>query len=132
MPTPDFTATELASERTDLALMRNRLAADRTLMAWIRTAMSMITFGFSIHQFLLYLQAGTGIPGEGPRSLGLSLILLGTGGLVAASIQHWKLLRTLDAEKAKRTWSLSLTVASIISLIGVSAFVSVLLRVGPF
>src|SRR5260370_6893956 len=74
--------------------MRNRLAADRTLMAWIRTALSMITFGFTIYKFLEYVREreGTGIRVEGPRNLGLSLILLGTGGLVAASIQPWKLL----------------------------------------
>jgi putative membrane protein len=114
--------------------MRNRLAADRTLMAWIRTALSMITFGFTIYKFLEYVREreGTGIRVEGPRNLGLSLILLGTGGLVAASIQHWKLLRVLDADKTKHLWSLTLTIASIISLIGLFAFLSVLLRAGPF
>ena len=124
-----LTTTELANERTELALMRNRLAADRTLMAWIRTSMSMITFGFTIHNFLQYVGKREE---QGPRNLGLSLILLGTGGLVAASIQHWKLLRVLDAGKPKHIWSLSLTIASIISLIGLSALLSVLLRVGPF
>ena len=61
----------------------------------------MITFGFTIYKFLEYVREreGTGIRVEGPRNLGLSLILLGTGGLVAASIQHWKLLRVLDADK---------------------------------
>jgi len=114
--------------------MRNRLAADRTLMAWIRTALSMITFGFTIYKFLEYVREreGTGIRVEGPRNLGLSLILLGTGGLVAASIQHWKLLRVLDADKTKHMWSLTLTIASIIALIGLFAFLSVLLRAGPF
>jgi putative membrane protein len=114
--------------------MRNRLAADRTLMAWIRTALSMITFGFTIYKFLEYVREreGTGIRVEGPRNLGLSLILLGTGGLVAASIQHWKLLRVLDADKTKHMWSLTLTIASIISLIGLFALLSVLLRAGPF
>jgi hypothetical protein len=57
---------------------------------------------------------------------------LGTGGLVAASIQHWKLLRVLDADKTKHLWSLTLTIASMISLIGLFAFLSVLLRAGPF
>ncbi len=94
----------------------------------------MITFGFTIYKFLEYVREreGTGIRVEGPRNLGLSLILLGTGGLVAASIQHWKLLRVLDADKTKHMWSLTLTIASIIALIGLFAFLSVLLRAGPF
>jgi uncharacterized membrane protein YidH (DUF202 family) len=134
LTTPALTTTELANQRTDLALLRTRMAADRTLMAWIRTALSMISFGFTIYKFLQYVREseGTGIRVQGPRNLGLSLILLGTGGLVAASIQHWKLLQSLEAEKTKHIWSLSLTIASIISLIGLLAFLSVLMRAGPF
>jgi putative membrane protein len=131
---PTATTTELANQRTDLALMRTRMAADRTLMAWIRTALSMISFGFTIYKFLQYVREseGAGLRVQGPRNLGLALILLGTGGLAAASIQHWKLLKSLDAENTKHVWSLSLTIASIISLIGLLAFLSVLMRVGPF
>jgi putative membrane protein len=131
---PPLTTTELASQRTDLALMRSRMAADRTLMAWIRTALSMISFGFTIYKFLQYVREseGIGLRAQGPRNLGLALILLGTGGLVAASIQHRKLLKTLGTEKTKHVWSLTLTIAWIISLIGVTAFLSVLMRVGPF
>jgi uncharacterized membrane protein YidH (DUF202 family) len=131
---PTLTTTELASQRTDLALMRSRMAADRTLMAWIRTALSMISFGFTIYKFLQYVRESEGVVlrAQGPRNLGLSLILLGTGALAAASIQHWKLLKSLGSEKTERIWSLSLTIALIVSLIGLTAFLSVLMRVGPF
>jgi putative membrane protein len=132
---PAPTATELAIQRTDLALMRNRMAADRTLMAWIRTALSMISFGFTIYKFLQYVREGEGsrLPVRGPRNLGLSLILLGTGGLVAACIQYWKSLQSMEAGKPHRhVWSLTLTIASFIALIGLAAFLSILLRTGPF
>jgi inner membrane protein YidH len=132
---PALTTTELAEQRTDLALMRNRMAADRTLMAWIRTALSMISFGFTIYKFLQYVREseGAAIRVRGPRNLGLTLILLGTGGLIAASIQHWQLLKSMgQGTEAKHVWSISLTVASIISLIGLMAFLSIILRTGPF
>jgi putative membrane protein len=131
---PPLTTTELAAQRTDLALLRSRMAADRTLMAWIRTALSMISFGFTIYKFLQYVREseGVGLRAQGPRNFGLALILLGTGGLAAASIQHRQLLKSLGTEKTKHVWSLSLTIASIILLIGLAAFLSVLMRVGPF
>jgi inner membrane protein YidH len=131
---PPLTTTELAAQRTDLALMRNRMAADRTLMAWIRTALSMISFGFTIYKFLQYVREGEGVGlrAQGPRNLGLTLILLGTLGLMAASIQHWQVLKSLATEKTKHVWSLSLTIAWIVSLIGLIAFLDVLMRVGPF
>jgi uncharacterized membrane protein YidH (DUF202 family) len=119
---------------TELAVMRTRMSADRTLMAWIRTALSMISFGFTIYKFLQYVRESEGVElrAQGPRNLGLSLILLGTGALAAASIQHWKLMKSLGAEKTEHIWSLSLTIAWIVSLIGLAAFLSVLMRAGPF
>ena len=119
---------------TELAVMRTRMSADRTLMAWIRTALSMISFGFTIYKFLQYVRESEGVElrAQGPRNLGLSLILLGTGALAAASIQHWKLMKRLGSEKTEHIWSLSLTIAWIVSLIGLAAFLSVLMRAGPF
>jgi hypothetical protein len=81
------------------------------------------------------LQAG----GEGiadtwvQPNLGLSLIALGTGGLMLASIEHWRVLKELNAGRPRtRTWSLPLSIASLISLIGLTAFRSVLSKMGPF
>jgi putative membrane protein len=136
---PALTTTELANQRTDLAVLRSRMAADRTLMAWIRTSLSLISFGFTIYKFLQDLGAflqkngGPEIPVRGPRNLGLSLIALGTVGLILASIEHWRLLKVLNRERpAKRVWSLPLSVASVITLIGLTAFLSVLFKMGPF
>jgi putative membrane protein len=136
---PALTTTDLANQRTDLALLRTRMAADRTLMAWIRTALSLISFGFTIYKFLqdvgVFLQKSGGptIPVQGPRNLGLSLIALGTGGLILASFEHWRVLKELNAgTPGKRTWSLPLSIASLICLIGLTAFISVLSKMGPF
>jgi uncharacterized membrane protein YidH (DUF202 family) len=102
---PVLTTTQLANQRTDLALLRTCMAADRTLMAWVRTALSMISFGFTIYKFLQdvnrYVRENGGvvIREQGPRNLGLSLIVLGTGGLLlsihpaleaAEGAERWK------------------------------------------
>jgi putative membrane protein len=124
----------LAEERTDLALQRTIMAADRTLMAWVRTAISMIGFGFTIYKFLQYLgqenPAGT-LPIQGPRNLGLTFIGLGIGSLVIAVAQNWRTRAQFPAPGQPR-FSLSLAVAAIVALIGVLAFMNVLLRIGPF
>jgi putative membrane protein len=128
-------SNQLAQQRTDMALVRTRIAADRTLMAWIRTALSMISFGFTIYKFLQYIHQseGVGIAVHGPRNLGVTLIALGTMALTVASIQHWQLLKSLQpASKGWQIWSWSLTIAAAISLLGLTAFVSVLWRIGPF
>jgi hypothetical protein len=74
------------------------------------------------HPQVLRVRAGR--QAAGARPLGLSLILLGTGALVAASLQHLKELRILDPGATRRRWSLSLTIAAAISLIGVLPFSS--------
>jgi putative membrane protein len=129
------TATELAVQRTDLALDRNRMAAERTLMAWIRTSLSLISFGFTIYKFLQELAKGEKLPiqDNGPRNFGLALISLGTVALIVASIQHVSLMKELrrHANSPPKT-SLALMVALAISVLGGLAFLSILIRVGPF
>ena len=62
-------------EPGELSYERTSLAADRTLMAWIRSSVSMISLGFTIYQFFMYLRESGIIPGQlqmyGPRNLGL-------------------------------------------------------------
>ena len=124
----------LAEERTDLAMQRTIMAADRTLMAWVRTAISMIGFGFTIYKFLQYLGQENpvrALPMQGPRNLGLTFIGLGIGSLLIAVAQNWR-VRVELAAGGRRPFSLSLAVVAIVALIGVLAFMNVLLRIGPF
>jgi putative membrane protein len=127
--------TSMADERTDLAFIRTAWAADRTLMAWVRTAISMIGFGFTIYKFFQYLREAEDVVLvrlRGPRNLGLTLIALGTVALVVAAIQHWQTIRKLRERSEVIESSMTLPVAVVVAIVGVIAFVSIVLRVGPF
>ena len=120
-------STELTKERT-------REAADRTLMAWIRTSLSLIGFGFGIAKFRdILVEAGLH---RGPEHFhatlifGLSFIALGIFGLLAAVVQHWRILQHLKFDNFQYTGfrPLVMIAAIILLLIGVFAFIVILLR----
>ena len=117
----------------DLAMDRTVFAAERTLMAWIRTSFSMIGFGFTIYNFLKSFQGEPGfrMARHGPRNFGMALIGLGTASLIVAIIQHANYMKQCR-RTGRSVWSLATLVAIMISLIGVLAFVSVVLPNGPF
>ena len=124
-------ATNVANE---LAKERSRQAADRTLMAWIRTCLSLIGFGFGIAKFRDIL-AEAGLirnPGHIHSTLifGLSFIFLGIFGLLAAVVQHWRILQHLKFGNFQYTGfrPIVMIAAIILLLIGVFAFIVVLLR----
>ncbi|MCE5314611.1 MAG: DUF202 domain-containing protein [Armatimonadota bacterium] len=127
---------QLAQDRTDLALRRTIFASERTLMAWVRTSISLIGFGFTIFKFFDYLRQAEGfhntIRAQAPRHLGLALIALGTIALVLAVGQHWHFLKKIGAAERIYIWSLTVITALLLALIGVFAFINVLLRTGPF
>ena len=86
-------STRLAAQRTDLAMERTYLAAERTLMGWIRTALSMISFGFTLGklgQALDSVEVKT-ILGKthmvSVESMAYFLVVLGTFGLLGATVQ---------------------------------------------
>jgi putative membrane protein len=126
-------STRLAEQRTRLALDRSYLAAERTLMAWVRTSLSMIGFGFTLVKFFEYLAAErgpvTGVFGRtwAPSTVGLTLIAIGTGALVAAVLQHRQTLEALRRQGLTPRWSLALAVASLIGVLGVFAFATLVL-----
>jgi putative membrane protein len=117
----------------ELARERNRAAADRTLMAWIRTALAMIGFGFGVGK--LYEAFEKANPDQVTDTLnsayivGEALIALGVLGLLAAVIQHSQILKKIDDEQYvyRPPRALPMIVAILLLLIGVFAFVSILL-----
>ena len=121
-----------ANIANELARERNREAADRTLMAWIRTALALIGFGFGIGKLAAYLDAAGLHPAHDPPHtsliFGTSFIVVGILGLLAAIVQHVRVLKRLSqpdfAYNAMRP--IAMTVAVLLILIGVFGLFAIL------
>jgi len=105
-------------------------------MAWLRTALSMISFGFTIAKAMEALQKSQAVELAGPlghsyspATLGMALITIGTLALVVAVLQHRATLRRMQERGLQPRWSLALTVAGVVALLGVFAFVGIVLHV---
>lgn len=115
----------------ELAKERNRAAAERTLMAWIRTSLSLISFGFGIDRIVTALH-GLNEPRNVvglSRTIGLCFIAIGVLALLVAALNHRQDLRRIDRGDftyASRL-SLSLVVAIALIIVGVFAFVGIML-----
>ena len=117
------------SETNELAKGRNRAAADRTLMAWIRTSLALIGFGFGIERIV-------DIATSGKRGYGftafvtLSFIALGIYGLIAATRDYRREIRSLFEERYLFTpqRSPALIVATILAGVGAVAFIGVIVQ----
>jgi putative membrane protein len=130
-PQPPRDPPNLANE---LAKERNRAAAERTLMAWIRTSLSLISFGVGIEGIInaIYTNMGkTQTPSVGiTRLTGIAFVALGTGAMIAATLEHPKTLRRIQRGDFTRAGDLSLglIVASLLCLIGLLAFIGIIFR----
>jgi putative membrane protein len=122
-----------AEHKTDLAATRTVLAAQRTLMAWVRTALSMISFGFTIFKFLKGLHDAGAIqlrrPQE-PRNIGLFLVALGTGSLLAGLIEHLQTMHRVSGPRSRLGASFYLACA--VAALGLVVLFGLLRHEGPF
>lgn len=114
---------------TRLAVDRTRLAYERTLMAWVRTAVSLITFGFTLYKFLQIeggdVRQGGVVTGT---EISVLMIVIGLISLLLATLEHRRALNALKAEYPDIPRSLARVLAALISLLGILALISVLLR----
>jgi putative membrane protein len=119
--------------------MRTQMSLQRTLMSATRTAVSLIGFGFTVAQFFEHLrdklpQGLRDVRPDVPRNLGLLLIAAGVVSLAVFTLQ-FKLandyLRRDDFAPiavARPMHVPAYLTAFTVLLIGIAAFVSVLLR----
>lgn len=126
------TKAATALNQVELALDRTYLAYDRTLLAWIKTATSLITFGFTLYKFFVYIHEQGSVRPTGqvlsPRIFGLIMIAIGVFVLALASWQHRQKLRRLQAYHSNAPVSLSLILAGLIVSPGVLAFTAAMFR----
>ena len=119
---------------TSLSIERTFLSCERTLMAWLRTSLSLISFGFTIAKFFQYLGAQRGGPVVGPLgrpwssdTIGLLMIAVGTFTMILAVIQHRRRIAALRHLGLMPQWTLALWIAGAITVLGLFAFVNLLL-----
>jgi putative membrane protein len=124
------TETAVHDSATRLAFDRTRLAYERTLMAWIRTAISLITFGFSIYKFFqveaVDLRQQQHLVSA--NTFAALMIIIGLASLLMATMQHHRELQTLRVQDPDVPQSLARVLAALISVLGILALVSVILR----
>jgi putative membrane protein len=112
--------TDLARNRTGMAKFRTQLAMDRTTLAWIRTTLTMATFGFGMIGYFRSVEESTGTA----RSVKLhqALVVLSILATVLSGLSHWRSLGSLRAGEQLVTtrWPLSITVAMLLSLLGLA------------
>jgi len=80
-------------------------AAERTLLAWVRSGLTIIGLGFVISRFGLFLKvisleagAKTSDFHWASSALGIGLVLLGSGFILASLQNHRAYVRTLPAQ----------------------------------
>jgi putative membrane protein len=125
----------LAQKRTDLAADRTLWAAERTSMAWVRTGLSMIGFGFTIYKVLqAMMKEGillTPRP-QGAKYVGLFLIGLGTLSALMGSLDYWQAAKSLHMQFGTKLKKFPLIMSSLIFVLGLWLFVSIILKAELF
>lgn len=118
-----------------MARFRTQLALDRTSLAWIRTTLTMATFGFGTVGFFRSLRQQSPTTDairlhESAIWFGVGLIVLGIAATLLAAASHWFTLRRLRQGHTPvlSHWPLSITVAVLLAVLGLTALSGVLAR----
>lgn len=128
-------ATQMAGDRTRMASFRTHLALDRTTLAWIRTTLTLATFGFGMVTFFRSIRQANPTPEaihlhQSAIFFGVALIVIGIAATVLAGLSHWFILRRLRRGELPvlSRWPLSLTVATLLAVLGLWGLWAVLAR----
>jgi len=99
-------------------------------MAWVRTAISLISFGFAIDKFFEFdrVLGAAHQSMRGPRAFALFMIAIGLTALLLATAQHRRSLQAMRVEYGAVPYSLATVVASLVGMLGVLGFISVVLN----
>jgi uncharacterized membrane protein YidH (DUF202 family) len=134
-PKPADPRIDLASKRTGMAGFRTHLALDRTTLAWIRTTLTMASFGLGMIAFFRSLRQQSPTPEsirlhQAAIQFGYTLMILGILATVLSGVSHWLTLRRLRRGETPvlTQWPLSITVAMLLSVAGLAALWSLLVR----
>jgi len=125
----------MTSDRTGLAKFRTAIALDRTTLAWVRTTLTMATFGFGMIGFFRAIEERSPnqkseVLHQGAIKFGTALVILGLIATVLSGVSHWLNLRRLrrDESVVISQWPLSITVAMLLSILGLAALWSLFSR----
>ncbi|MFC1842234.1 YidH family protein [Candidatus Dependentiae bacterium] len=117
----------------ELEKFESHEAAEQTLLAWIQTGLTMTGFGFGIGSLIAFMNEQHYEKGvvKAIRVIGELLIFVGFVSIILALIQHRIKVRRLRNKdfKFKSSFSLSLFVGILISLLGIAAFVAILVHI---
>ena len=87
-------------------------ATERTLLAWLRTSLTIITLGFVISGFGLFIKLvalespalASSVSSPLSSVLGIVFVLIGSLAIVTAAIQHRRFLATLSDSQLSSTY----------------------------
>lgn len=127
--------TGLAEKRTSLASQRVQLALERTTLAWIRTSLTMVSFGLGVIGFYRSLRQQSQTPEavhshETAIQFGYGLLILGIAATALSGLAHRRALLRLEKGEMPgvSVWPLSITLAALLSLLGLWVLWSLLIR----
>ena len=107
----------------------DHLANERTFLAWIRTAVGIITLGFVVSKFGLYLRVlarstSNVVPSSSHSAIiGFILVALGVGMVGAALLRYLRSQRLIEEGSYRPSRLLDITLAALIGAGGVAMFV---------
>jgi putative membrane protein len=128
----------MSSQIPNAAKGQEYLANERTFLAWIRTAIAVISLGFVVSRFSLWLRqlsltsGGNGTPGLHGLSLPIGEILIVFGGSIAvlAAWRYHVVNRQIEEDRVSADRGLIVLVTVVVVLLGVAMALAMLLSEG--